>query len=155
MKDDEIFSRISKRKKIKKEDVVVIGKEIINEIIAVLETQEPVILRGFGEFYFRYQKESSNKPIKKSLKFRAIGYASELLENRSTCIGIKASDSLTLKQKGIDPQDIPKLVETAENLRIEGVINIRKFDGTINIQDIASEISRTIDRDFSEDVLEK
>jgi len=154
VKDNLITAKVAKRLGFNKEVVETIYKEIIQEIVACLETEEPILLRGFGEFYFRYQKKASHDLVAKSLKFRAVGYSSELLEKKSSCIGIRSTDSITLAQMGVKQEDVPKIRAVAQAMQVKGHLEMRIFDGTIDLQKVASNIDSSIEMLASKGELE-
>lgn len=150
MKLEGICDRISRDLKIDKKSVRIIASEIFDEILAVLETEEPVSIRGFGEFYFDYHKVRFHDELRRKVpQFRYASTSRERLEKVDNYIGIETSItrgySSSLKRLGIEASDIPKMREEINKVNLDSELRLKRFND-VTLDEIASNLSFIIEK---------
>jgi len=151
MKVSGIAERISDRYGFPKNITSKFIHDVFNEIVAVLETDEPVVIEGFGEFYFDYSRAkkvaslNEMKDATRTLKLRLIGYTKQILNRDVASIGITSTKSKCLKEKGLSESDIPKIREEINKAMIDRDLKLKKMRGDITLSEIASNLSHIIE----------
>lgn len=152
MKLSGISERVANRIGGNSANIKKIFKEVMTEIIAVLETEEPVTIDGFGEFYFTYRKisdkhghDSRNDHIKhRKIRFRPVGYIKELFNRKCLSIGIQSSSSVELKKIGVSTDLIPLIREEVNKAGLASQLLVRRMNSEITYGEIAANLSYVI-----------
>jgi nucleoid DNA-binding protein len=153
-----VSNRVARRIKAHETTVAMIAKEVFAEIVAVLESEEPVAIEGFGEFYFQYRdydpkiacrpevdpKEMGHIKYRR-VAFRPIGYVRELLNRKCHSIGVRSSKASDLRAGGLAAAEIPKLREEVNKAQLDMRLKLRRMRGDTTMAEVATNLSFAID----------
>lgn len=145
-----LTQRVARRLDIDNEAVYTIVKEAFNEVVAVLETEEPVSVFEFGEWYFDYSPTGRPGFVSKAPRFRFLSSTYKLLqENRIEDIGVRTSVSTeskegSVKSLGVRPSDIPKLRRAVQELKLDKRLRLRRLDSSVTVQEVCANLTYLI-----------
>jgi len=153
MRLSEICNRTARTLGIDTRIVSKITQEFFVQVTSVLETEEPVTIDGFGEFYFVYKRKrlKPEHPIRmKVLRFRTIGYARNMFISKKVFAlsqKIVSADTIELKKIGVKPEELPLLRREVNKLNLDSHLRLRRMDNDVTLEEIASQLSFGIEKE--------
>lgn len=150
--------QVARKLRLNTDDVHEVAKALFEEVFLTLETEEPVSIEGFGEFFFEYKKKrhqyKDNSAVAdtydhirvRKLRFEPVCHAKAVLNNRVADIGIESSKPSVLSKAGLKPKDLPALRRESNKIHLDMKLKLRKMTSDITMDEVASNLTYAIDK---------